>query len=429
MTSYLIILSIFISVAIGYKCKINVGIIAMAFAYIFGCFVLGLKSSAVIAMWPTSLFYFILMVSFFYGIAMTNGTLMLIAENAIYLCRNRAWFIPILLWLISFGISGLGPGPVTVFAFMAPLVMATADKIGMNKIIGTICVVGAGVAGGYTPISLCYATVRNCLVTAGYEGETLIADLNKIAFNNILAQVLIFAIIYLIFKGWTVQVSKEIKRPEPFTKKQVQTLALIVIGLAVMIIFPLLKNFMPDSAFIAAVSKGLEPSLVSTVLLVIALMLKLGDQKKALNFVPFSTIILVCGVGMLVSVATQAGAVDMFSSWIGDNLSATAAKLVIALVAGCMSFFSSTLGVVGPALIPMIPNIAGATGVSVTALVSGIMIGGHFAGVSPFSTGGAMTLAGENNEEAKNKLFIQLMVLSIASILFASVLVFIGVIR
>ena len=28
---------------------------------------LGLKSSAVIAMWPTSLFYFILMVSFFYG--------------------------------------------------------------------------------------------------------------------------------------------------------------------------------------------------------------------------------------------------------------------------------------------------------------------------------------------------------------------------
>ena len=176
---------------------------------------------------------------------------------------------------------------------MAPLVMATADKIGMNKIIGTICVVGAGVAGGYTPISLCYATVRNCLVTAGYEGEALIADLNKIAFNNILAQVLIFIVIYLIFKGWTVQVSKEIKRPEPFTKKQVQTLALIVIGLAVMIIFPLIKNFMPDSAFIAAVSKGLEPSLVSTVLLVIALMLKLGDQKKALNFVPFSTIILV----------------------------------------------------------------------------------------------------------------------------------------
>ena len=247
--------------------------------------------------------------------------------------------------------------------------------------------------------------MRNCLVTAGYEGDVLVADLNKIAFNNILAQVLIFAIIYLIFKGWTVQVSKEIKRPEPFSKKQIQTLALIVIGLAVMIIFPLLKNFMPDSAFIAAVSKGLEPSLVSTVLLVIALMLKLGDQKKALNFVPFSTIILVCGVGMLVSVATKAGAVDMFSSWIGDNLSATAAKLVIALVAGCMSFFSSTLGVVGPALIPMIPNIAGATGVSV------------------------MTLAGENNEETKNKLFIQLMVLSIASILFASVLVFIGIVR
>ena len=33
------------------------------------------------------------------------------------------------------------------------------------------------------------------------RGEVLVADLNKIAFNNILAQVLIFAIVYLIFKG------------------------------------------------------------------------------------------------------------------------------------------------------------------------------------------------------------------------------------
>lgn len=429
MTSILIILSIFVAIAIGYKFKINVGIIGMAFAYIFGCFVLGLKTKEVIELWPTGLFYFILMVSFFYGIAMTNGTLMLIAENSIYAFRNKPWFIPILLWLISFGVSGLGPGPVTVFAFMAPLVMATADKIKMSKIIGTIIVVGAGVAGGYTPISLCYATVKNCLITAGYEGEILTAYLNKVAFNNILAQVIIFAIVYVLFKGWSVEIPHNVQKPSPFNQKQIITLALIFIGLGVMVVFPLLSNLMPDVALISALKKSMEPSLVSAILLTVALILKLGDEKKALNFVPFSTIILVCGVGMLVAVATKAGAVDIFSTWIGDNLSATAAKLVVALVAGCMSFFSSTLGVVGPTLIPMIPNISGATGVSVTALVSAIMIGGHFAGVSPFSTGGAMTLAGEKDEENKNKLFLQLMLLSVCSIVFASLLVLVGIVR
>ena len=187
------------------------------------------------------------------------------------------------------------------------------------------------------------------------------------------------------------QVSKEIKKPEAFNKETDSDPVADSPGPCGHDHLPAFKEFYARFCVHRGGFQGPGPSLVSTVLLVIALMLKLGDQKKALNFVPFSTIILVCGVGMLVSVATSAGAVDMFSSWIGENLSATAAKLVIALVAGCMSFFSSTLGVVGPALIPMIPNIAGATGVSVTALVSGIMIGGHFAGVSPFSTGGAMT--------------------------------------
>lgn len=429
MTSSLIIISIFVAVAIGYKSKINVGIIAMAFAYIFGSFVLNLKTSEIIAFWPTSLFYFILMVSFFYGIAMTNGTLNLVAENAIYAFRNKPWFIPILLWLISFGISGLGPGPVTVFAFMAPIVMVTADRINMNKIIGTIIVVGAGVAGGYTPISLCYAIVKANLINAGYESTVLMPYLNKIAFNNIFAQVLIFAIVYIIFKGWKVKVSEDIEKPAGFTNKQKYTLGLILLGLAVMVVFPLLVQLVPNSNMLSRISKSLEPSLVSTVLLVIALIFKLGDEKKALNFIPFSTIILVCGVGMLVSVAKAAGAVDMFSSWIGSNLSELTVKIITGIVAGFMSFFSSTLGVVAPTLIPMIPNISASTGVSTTALVSTIMIAGHFAGVSPFSTGGAMTLAGEKDEAKRDKLFIKLMALSLCSIAFASLLIVIGIIR
>lgn len=426
MVSLLILLSIVAAVLIGYKCNINVGLIAVGFSYIFGCYVLGMKTSAIIALWPTSLFFFILMASFFYGIAVTNGTLALLSEHIIYCLRNIPWMIPIMMWLICFGISGLGPGPTTVFAFMPAIVLVTADRIKMNKLIAAVIIVGGGVAGGYTPISLCYATIKNCLISAGYADTVISPMLAKISFNNIFAQLLIFALLYLLCRGWKVESPQNMQKPETFSTQQKRTLALIIFGLAFMVLFPLLKTLIPGSAFISLIAQYSEPSLLFAVLLVIGLLLKLGDQKKALGFVPWSTIILVCGTGMLVSVAKEAGAIDYLSSWLGDNLSPLVAKTIVGLISGAMSFFSSTIGVVAPTLIPIIPGISEATGVGATALISAITVGGHFAGTSPFSTGGAMVMTGENDEGKRNKLFISLMALSLCSIAFASLLTVLG---
>ena len=51
----------------------------------------------------------------------------------------------------------------------------------------------------------------------------------------------------------------------------------------------------------------------------------------------------------------------------------------------------------------------------------------NIAVITPFSTGGAMTMAGETDENKKNKLFVSLMILSVGSILFASLLTVLGV--
>jgi len=427
MTSLLIVLSIFVAVAIGYKRKINVGLIAIAFSYIFGAFVLGMKTKEIIALWPTSLFFFIMMASFFYGIAVTNGTLGLLSEHAIYAFRNHPYLIPVMMWLSCFVLSGLGPGPTTIFAFMPAIILGMSDRIKLNKLVSAVCIVGGGVAGGYTPISLCYATVKTCLANAGYAEAEIASMLPKISFNNILAQVLIFIVIYVITRSWKVESPVYEKKPAALSKKQVQTAVVILLGLIIAVLFPLLKALFPAVAIFGTIKSAIEPSLLFCVLLVISLLMNLGDQKKALNFIPWSTIILVCGTGMLVSVAKSAGAIDYLSNWVSGNLSPLGAKVIIALCAGAMSFFSSTLGVVAPTLIPFIPGISAATGVHATALISAIMVGGHFAGVSPFSTGGAMTMAGETDENKKNKLFVSLMILSVGSILFASLLTVLGV--
>lgn len=287
MTSLIIVMSIFVAVGIGYALKINVGVLGIAFSYIFGCFMLGMKASAVISAWPTGLFFFIMMASFFYGIAVTNGTLTLFTEHAIYKFRNHAWFIPILMWITCFVISGLGPGPTTVFAFMPAIVLTTADRIKMNKLVAAIIIVGAGVAGGYTPISLCTAVVRTCLTAAGYTEGQIPEMLSQICANNILAQVLLFIVIYVICRSWKVDSQAHMEKPVPFSSKQKETLVLIISGLAFMVLIPFLHTFMPENGTITAINKALSPALVFTVLLVIALIMKLGNQKAALNFIPW----------------------------------------------------------------------------------------------------------------------------------------------
>ena len=65
MLSVVIVGAIAVSVAIGYKTKYNTGLFAIVFAYLIGCFALGMKPKAVIAEWPVSTMFVIFSVSLF----------------------------------------------------------------------------------------------------------------------------------------------------------------------------------------------------------------------------------------------------------------------------------------------------------------------------------------------------------------------------
>ena len=51
MLSIIIILSIALAIFLGYRTKINTGLFCIVFAYIIGCFVMGLKPKQVIGFW------------------------------------------------------------------------------------------------------------------------------------------------------------------------------------------------------------------------------------------------------------------------------------------------------------------------------------------------------------------------------------------
>ena len=98
MLSIIIILSIALAIFLGYRTKINTGLFCIVFAYIIGCFVMGLKPKQIIGFWPTSTMFVILSVSLFYNFAAINGTLEKMSGALLYACRNFPGLLPYALY-------------------------------------------------------------------------------------------------------------------------------------------------------------------------------------------------------------------------------------------------------------------------------------------------------------------------------------------
>lgn len=86
-----------------------------------------------------------------------------------------------------------------------------------------------------------------------------------------------------------------------------------------------------------------------------------------------------------------------------------------------MSFFSSTLGVVCPALYPLVPTLAEATGLNPLVLFACIVIGAQSSAISPFSSGGSLVLGSCSTEEERNEMFPKLLFVAVpASVMSAT---------
>ena len=77
-TAILIIclIAIVVAILICFKTGINMGLIAMSFAFLIGCLIMGEKAATIFGFWPDSLIFFLLASAMFYGFARENGCLL-----------------------------------------------------------------------------------------------------------------------------------------------------------------------------------------------------------------------------------------------------------------------------------------------------------------------------------------------------------------
>ena len=238
-------------------------------------------------------------------------------------------------------------------------------------------------------------------------------------YNSLMAETIWAAILYLALGGHKLKTQKILKQSDlpAFNRDQWITMT----GVIAMVLIVLITK----------ANVGLIAFLIGAALL----LLKVADERKSISCIPWGTLILVCGVGVLMNLAIKLKGIELLAKFLSTLMTENTASFIIGLTAGIMSWFSSTSGVVMPTLIPTVASLQNAVGnVSALDLVSAITNSAHTAGTSPASTGGALAMAAyaanaHITPEQQNKLFIQMFIVAACGVVVVSALAGLGLYR
>jgi di/tricarboxylate transporter len=359
---------------------INVGVLALALAWIVGVYLGSMSLNDVLNGFPTQLFLTLAGVTLLFTQAQLNGTLDRVAHAAVRICRGNAGLIPVMFFVLGSVIASLGPGNVATAAMLAPMAMAVAARAAIPPFLMAI-MVGNGAQSGalspFAPTGIIVTGLMNKIGLSGHELQTYIANLTAHA-------IIAFAGYFLLgglrlfqhrYSGSESEASSRLERSHWGT--------LTVIG-AVLVIVLFFDANIGMAAFTGAV---------------ILAALRLADHEQAIRKMPWIPILMVSGVSVLVALLDKTGGLDLFTAILARFATPGTLTGVVAFVTGIISVYSSTSGVVLPAFLPTVPGLIDRLGGDPFGVASSMNIGAHLVDMSPLSTTGAMCIAGISDVE------------------------------
>lgn len=400
------------AIALGFIKKVNVGVLAICAATVFGL-LSGSSTKEIIAGFGSNLFITLLGITFLCGIAQANGALELFAKKSISRIGKVPWLAPVIVWIIGIIISGVGSGSIPTLGVICAVAMPVAFATGYDPIMmGVIGMCGI-FCGRFSPITSDSTVIADLAQAQGIDGYQ--GNLFAYAF---ITSAILAAFWFFIFKGHKVKASCDdsFQNLPKFSKNQ----ALTLLGFVCAVFLTVVLNW--------------NIGLASFVVMAILILIGAVDEKAAIRSVPWGVLIMVSGVGMLMNLVIKAGGIDLIVTGLGSVMSKRTAAPLMGLSAGILSWFSSATGVVFPTMIPTVSGLVEQLGgqVSPHTLVSMIAICAAYAGLSPASTGGALILAtratsGGYSKDEESKDFIKLFAVSAVSLLVIITLALIGI--
>ena len=112
---------------------------------------------------------------------------------------------------------------------------------------------------------------------------------------------------------------------------------------------------------------------------VILCALRSADHKESIRRMPWSVILMVCGVTVLIALLEKTSGMELFTAMLAKFSTRGTVTAVVAFVTGLVSVYASTSGVVLPAFLPTVPGLVERLGgADAMAIASSINVGGHW---------------------------------------------------
>lgn len=386
------LLALLAAILLSMVSRLNVGLIAIALAWLIGVYLAGQKPDAVMAGFPASLFLTLTGVTLLFACAETNGTLEGLAQRAVNGVRGRPRLLPLLFFLLAMLISTVGPGAISSVALIVPLAMAMGERAGVPPLLTALMVANGANAGNLSPISSVGVIANTKMAEAGLGGHA-----GKVWVSNFLAHALVALAAYWMFGGRQFKAGSSeaglAAKPAPLSSAQRLTALVILLWIAGVLAFKL--------------NLGLSAFAAATVLIAA----RAAVEGKAIKHVPWGVILMVSGVSVLIALLEKTGGLELFTGLLARISSPGSINGVIAFITGAISLYSSTSGVVLPAFLPTAPKlVAQLGGGDPLAIALSINVGSALVDVSPLSTLGALCVAAVHDADEAPRLFRHLLV-------------------
>jgi Na+/H+ antiporter NhaD/arsenite permease-like protein len=397
------LLALLLAIAVSCTARVNVGILAVALAWGLGLG-WGGGSELVVSSFPASLFLTLAGVTLLFALTESSGTVDRAASVALRCARGDARLLPWLLFLVAGALSSVGPGAVASVALVAPMGMAVGRRSGQSPFLTALMVANGANAGNLSPVSAVGVIANTKIAEAGLGSHEL-----KVWAANFLAHVLVSVLAYFALGGHRARTAVSAGDPSSgespaFSGAQWSTLILVGGWIVGVVVF---RWPLGPSAFAAAL---------------VLLLLGLGDEAAALRRLPWSAVVMVTGMSLLVTAVERVGGLELFTALLARLATPASVNGVIAFVTGVISSYSSTSGVVLPTFLPTVPGLVRQLGGGdPLAVALSIDVGASLVDVSPLSTLGALCVAAAPSGEAKD-LFRKLIIWGLSMSVVGAVL-------
>ena len=399
------------AIVLGFAKKMNVGVVCLGLALILGKLG-GMGAGDIYKGFPYKLFATLLGTMLFFSLLQQNGTLEKISKRLISICGKNTFLVPIIVYVVSFVLSAAGPGAISVQSVTVIFAVSLAVQMKVSPVLmGVMAILGA-VGGTASPIALTGIIVGDLLTEMGIEG------LGTPIFIGVSVSNLICAIaVYVVLGGYKFRAAEAGAQQEKEAFDRSQMISLVALLVMVVLV----------------VGFSYDVGLICFTLSLVLMLTKAANEKAALKMIPWSVLILIAGVNVLMNITQKLGGIDLLASILASFMSTRTAAPIMGFTGGLMSWFSSANGVVFPTLIPTVPEIAQQVGgASIVQMVSAIVCSATVAGISPLSTGGSLIMASYAqetgcDEKEQQKMFGTLFAISASVVAIVFVLSLTGV--